>query len=162
MTIDELEAEVAVMLRAFKVHSKTDSLISSISFQFVVPQFGTVVTGFVSSEYKLVSDSVVQAYPGFRKVYIAHTDSMIEKKDEVLWALMQGGYMSWLRTEYARDFRNLMTMREFGKKIINKRLEIWDNKERYKYLIDYNNAALNQPATYMLSIDPSFFDYIPE
>lgn len=162
MTIDELEVEIAVMLKAFKVRSKVDRLISSISFQFVVPRFGIVVTGFVGSEYKLVSDSVVQAYPDFRKVYIAHTDNMMEKKDEVLWALMQGGYMGWLRTEYGRDFRNLVIMREFGKKIINKRLEMWDNKARYMYLIEYNNAALAQPATYMLSIDPSFYDYMPE
>lgn len=162
MTFDELETSTAVMLKAFRVDYKTDRLIKSISFQCVVHQFGTVVTGLVGSEYKLVSDSVIQAYPDFRKVYIAHTDNMMEKKDEVLWALMQGGYMSWIRTNYPRDFKNLVTMQEFGKKIINRRLEIWNDQASYRYLIDYNKAALRQPATYMLSIDPSFFDYMPE
>lgn len=162
MTLDELETELAVMMRAFKVGCKVDRLISTISIQFVSLQFGTVVTGFLGSEYKLVSDSVSQTYPDFRKVYIAHTDSLLEKKDEVLWALMQGGYMNWLRTEYQRDFKNLITFQEFGKKIINKRLSMWEGKARYKYLIQYNESALRQPATYILSIDPSFYDYMPE
>ena len=163
MKLDDLEVESSLMLKAFKVDYKIDRLIGAISFQLVVRQFGTVVTGFDSSEYKLVSDSVNQAYPDYRKVYIGHTDNMVEKKDEVLWALMRGGYISWLRQQYARDFKNLVTMHhEFGKKIINKRLDVWDNKARYQYLIEYNQAALTQPATYMLSIDPSFFDYMPE
>lgn len=162
MTFDELETATAVMLKAFRLSYKTDRLIKSISFQCVVNQFGTVVTGLIGSEYKLVSDSVVQAYPDFRKVYIAHTDNMMEKKDEVLWALMRGGYISWIRSNFPRDFKSLITMQEFGKKIINKRLEIWDEQARYRYFIDYNRAALRQPATYMLSIDPSFFDYMPK
>lgn len=162
MTLDELETAIAVMLKAFRVNYKTDNLIKSISLQYVVHQFGVVVTGFLGSEYKIVSDSVAQAYPDFRRVYIAESDSLLEKKDEVLWDLMRGGYMCWLRANYQRDFKNLMTMQEFGKKIINKRLEVWNNQARYRYFIDYNTAALRQPATYMLSIDPSFFDDMPE
>jgi hypothetical protein len=162
MTLDELESELSVMVRAFRVNYKLDRLISTISIQFVVHQFGTVITGLLGSEYKLVSDVVNQAYPDHRKVYIAHNDSLLEKKDEVLWALMRGGYIAWLRTEYPRDFKNFVTFQEFGKKIINKRLDVWAGKARYKYLIDYNTMMLNQPATYVLSIDPSFYDYMPE
>jgi len=162
MTLDELEIELTVMLRAFRVGYKVDRLISAISVQFVIPQFGVVVTGLVASEYRLVSESVAQAYPDYRKVYIAHSDSLLEKKDEVLWALMRSGYMSWLRKEYARDFKNLVTMQEFGKKIILQRLEFWGEEARYRYLVAYNKIALAQPATYMLSTDPSFYDYMPE
>lgn len=162
MTFDELETALGVMLKAFRVNYKIDRLIKAISVQFVAVDFGVVITGFVAEEYKLVKDSTEQAYPDHRRIYIAHSDNMLEKKDDVLWALMQSGYMHWLRTEYNRDFRNFVIMQEFGKKIINKRLEIWADQAKYRYLVNYNKSALTQPATYMLSIDPAFYDYMPE
>ncbi len=162
MTLDDLENNMAVMMKAFRVDYKLERLIKSITFQFIVPDFGLVATGMVASEYKIISDSVIQEYPDYRKIYIAHTDNFMEKKEDVLWALMRGGYIKWLRSQYQRDFKNLVVMQEFGKKIINKRLEVWDGQTRYNYLIRYNEDAKVQPATYMLSIDPSFFDYMPE
>lgn len=162
MTLDELETQLKVMLHAFRVGYKIDRLIKSITFQFVVNDFGLVVSGVVGGDCKLISSSVEQAFPNYRKIFILDTDNLLEAKDRVLWALMQGGYVSWLRDTYYRDFKNIITMQEFGKKIINQRLKIWAGKEKYKYLIEYNESALRQSATYMLSIDPSFYDYMPE
>jgi len=162
MIFDELEASLTMMMNAFRVGYKLDRIIKSISVQFVVHQFGLVVIGFIASEYKIILDSVNQKYPDYRKIFISNEDNLLEKKDEVLWALSQGGYLKWLRSKYSRDFKNLVVMQEFGRKIIEQRLRIWNKSMKYNYLIEYNESALRQPATYMLSIDPSFYDFMPE
>jgi len=63
MIFDELEASLTMMMNAFRVGYKLDRIIKSISVQFVVHQFGLVVTGFIASEYKIILDSVNQKYP---------------------------------------------------------------------------------------------------
>jgi hypothetical protein len=162
MTFDELETALGSMLKAFRVNFKTEHLIRSISVQHLVSEFGLVVVGFVAGEYQIVEASTDQAYPNYRKIYISHLDNLIEKKDEVLWALMRGGYMKWLRNQYAREFYNIISMNELGKKIINKRLEIWGGLAKHQYLINYNQLALRQTTSYILSMDPSFYDFMPE
>jgi len=162
MTLEELETHIEIMLRAFKVSYKIERIIKNITFQFIVNDFGLIVSGIIGADQKLIASSVNQLFPNYRNIYISELDNLLEEKDRVLWALMQGGYISWLRSTYNRDFKNIITMQEFGKKIINQRLKIWAGKEKYKYLIEYNESALRQSATYMLSIDPSFYDYMPE
>jgi hypothetical protein len=160
--IEELEEKIATMLYAFRVEYAVYRLIKSISVQCLVPLFGTLVCGLNRADYKLVDDSVKQAYPDWRVVYITTFDSMLEKKDEVLWALMRGGYMKWIRMNYPTAFTQLVVMQGFGNKIINQRLKIWDGRSKYKFLIEDNEDAKKYPATYVLATDPGFFDHMPE
>jgi len=128
MTIEDLENEIEIMLHAFRVNAKVVRLIKTISVQFVVEQFGTIVCGVNRPDYKLVADQIEQDYPDYRVVYIVSEDNMLEKKDEVLWALMRGGYMKWIRVTYPRTFNESIIRGNFGNKIITQRLKIWNNK----------------------------------
>ena len=47
------------------------------------------------------------------------------------------------------------------RKIIKERLKVWDNAPKYRFLIDENEAALREATTYVLSVDPAFFDSMP-
>lgn len=160
--IEELEERIAAMLYAFRVEHTIDRLIKSISVQCLVPLFGTVICGLNRADYKLVDDSVKQSYPDWRVVYVTSFDNILEKKDEVLWALMCGGYMKWIRMNYPVAFTQLVIMQGFGNKIIDQRLKIWDDKSKHRFLIEDNEDAKKHPATYVLATDPGFFDYMPE
>lgn len=158
----ELEDAIIIMLHALRLDYKVDRVIKGISVQFVIKQFGTIVCGLHRQDYKLVDDQVKQSYPDWRVIYITTFDNMLEKKEEVIWKLMEGGYMRWVRTTYPRPFNELVVMQEFGKKIIKRRLEIYKNKPRYNFLVEDNEDAINYPATTILSWDPGFYDYMPE
>lgn len=161
MTMKRLEDDIVLMLHVLKVDYKKESLIKGISVQFIIDVFGTIVCGLNRADYKIVDDQVRQNYPGWRVVYITTYDNLLEKKDDVIWALMRGGYMKYIRTTYPRAFKELITFQEFGKKIINKRLEIWNNQPCYRYLIEDNEDAKLNPVTYILALEPSFYDYLP-
>lgn len=162
MTMVELEDAIVIMMHALRVDYKVDRVIKGISFQFVVEQFGTIVCGLNRQDYKLVDNQIKQSYPGWRVVYITTFDNMLEKKEETIWKLMEGGYMRWVRLTYPRPYTELIVMQEFGKKIINKRLEIYKDKPRYRFLIEDNEDAKHYPATSILSWDPGFYDSMPE
>lgn len=162
MSMTELEDAIVVMLHALKLDYKTDSVIRGISIQFVVEQFGTIVCGINRQDYKLVDDQIKQSYPDWRVVYITTFDNMLEKKEETIWKLMEGGYMRWIRVTYPRAFNELIIMQEFGKRIINRRLEVYGNKPKYKFLIEDNEDSKHYPATTVLSWDSGFYDLMPE
>jgi len=162
MTMDDLENEIKIMLHSFRVDAKIDRVIKNISVQFVMELFGTIVCGVNRPDYKLVADQINQDYPGYRVVYIVTDDNMLEKKDEVLWALMRGGYIKWIRMKYSRVFNESIIRGNLGNKIIDQRLRIWNGQPKYKFLIDDNEYARRNSASYILSLDPGFFDYMPK
>lgn len=96
----------------------------------------------------------------WRIVYIRPSDTLEEKRMEVIWELMRAGYMHYLRTEVPRTFKEMIINQGWDKKIIEKRLEIYGNVPRYNYWRDLNKWALKQPATYILSTDSGFFDFL--
>lgn len=162
ITMTELEDALIQMMHALRVNYKVDRVIRGISVQFVIEQFGTIVCGINRQDYKLVDDQIKQSYPDWRVVYITTFDNMLEKKEEVIWKLMEGGYMRWIRLTYPRPFTELVVMQEFGKRIIDRRLEVYSNKPKYRSLIEDNEDAKNHPATTILSWEPGFYDYMPE
>lgn len=157
----ELENEIIVMLHALRVNFKVVRLIKSISVQFVIDQFGTIVCGINRADYKIVDDQIKQSYLGFRVLYITTFDNMLEKKDEVIFALMRGGYIKYIRLKYPRAFNELIAMQNFGVKIINQRLKIWNNLPKYKFMIEDNEDAKRNLATYVLALDQAFYDTMP-
>jgi hypothetical protein len=76
---------------------------------------------------------------------------------------MRGGYMKWLRTAYPRQMKNtLMGVDNLGNKILQERLRIWANRDKYKYLIADTKSVLNYGILRELAHDPGFFDHMPE
>jgi len=97
ITMYELEALLEANLRALRVEYRKEYLIKDISVQFVVEKFGVIVCGINRMDYKLVDTAVGDQYKGWRVVYVTTYDDMNEKRDEVLWTMMRGGYLTWLR-----------------------------------------------------------------
>lgn len=160
----ELEALLEANLRALRVEYRKEYLIKDISVQFVVEKFGVIVCGINRMDYKLVDTAVGDQYKGWRVVYLTTYDDMNEKRDEVLWALVRSGYLMWLRNNFTiTQYRNVMFEENWAHKIITKRLEIWGDSPKYRYLVESDSFAKGQGRiSEYLSKEPGFFDYMPE
>lgn len=164
MTMQELEARLGAVLGAFRVEYRKESIIRDISVQFVVEQFGVIVCGINRTDYKLVDTAIGDQYDGWRVVYVTTYDNVDEKRDEILWALMRSGYISWLRHSVTdSQFKRLMFDGNIAHKIIDKRLELWGNSPKYRYFIEGDTFAKGQGRiSEYLSKEPGFFDFMPE
>jgi len=156
----EMEAEVAITLQSLRVPTKKVSVVPEASIQFISEGFGTIVSVINRADYSFVNRSVKEHYPDYRYVYVSTYDNLIEKRDEIIWALMQGGFMTYIRENFPRQFQRLVTD-GFGNKIIKERLSRWNNKPMFKFLIEENTKAINAPVTMVLATEPAFFDYMP-
>lgn len=161
--IQELEENTAIMLSHFKVAIKKIALVRGSSVQFLVEDFGLIVCCIHRLDYGQISSAVHDKFPGWRLVFISVNDNIIEKRYEVLWALMRCGYMKWLRLTFPRQTKNILLGPDnLGQRIINERLRIWNDKPKFKYLIEDNKVALANGSRRELADDPGFFDYMPE
>lgn len=159
MTLDVLEGEIGAMLHSFMVDKKKLYLVPGVSVQFVVPQFGLIISGINRADYKMVLDAVNRDYADWRQVYITTFDKMEEVKYEVLWELMRSGYMFWLQQEHPRPFNRLI-VEGFGDRIIKKRLELYGTKPKYNFLRELDTWAKDMAKTYVLSMYPGFFNHM--
>jgi hypothetical protein len=164
ITMYELEAILEANLRALRVEYRKEYLIKDISVQFVVEKFGVIVCGINRMDYKLVDTAVGDQYEGWRIVYITTYDDMNEKRDEVLWAMMKSGYLMWLRHHLTTtQYRKLMFDSNIAHKVINKRLTMWEDDPKYRYLKECDAFAAGQGRiSEYLAKEPGFFDYMPE
>ncbi len=165
ITMHELEARLEENLRAKRVEYRKEHLIKDISVQFVVEKFGVIVCGINRLDYKLVDTAVGDQYKGWRTVYVTTYDDINEKDDEILWALMRSGYITWLRNQLltSTQFKRLMFDGNIAHKIIDKRLKIWGDDPKYRYLKECDAFAKGQGRiSEYLSKEPSFFDFMPE
>ncbi len=162
MDIQELEVEINSMLAALQLKANKVSIVKDVSVQFIVDDFGTVVCGINRVDYIEVKKVIDAHFDGYRIIYITTNDNMSEKRYEVVWELMTGGYLKWIRFEHPRLFANLINIENFGNKIIVERLRRFNNRAKYKYLIEQNEWARRSSGTYVLSVDPGFYDLMVE
>lgn len=161
--INKIEGLIIPMLQTLLVKYSIVYLTKQPeSVQFVIEDYGTIINGIDGIDYSYVNGKVDKSFPGYRKIFVDIEDDQLEKKEEIIWALMSGGYMRWLRFTFQRQFNNLIVMENFGNKIIDERLKRWNDKPMYIAYIDDNKEAKVNAASYILSIDPGFFDYMPE
>lgn len=161
MLLTELEYDIEEMLYAFKLVYKKMSVVKNISVQYLIEDFGLIVCGIDRKDYSNVNDAVQNVYEGWKLFHITTNESAVDKKDELIWELMRAGYMSWIRQSFPRQFKSLMLDQNFSLKIITERLRIWNNEPRFRFFVEQNLAAKNQATSYILSIDPGFYDYMP-
>ena len=163
MDLNELDDHIAIMLINFMVEFKKINLVRGISSQFIISDFGVIVCCINRADYSQVKDAIVGQFDHWRVVYITTNDNILEKKYDILWALIKSGYMKWLRYNYPRQVRNLLTgVENLGQRIIDERLRIWGNKPKYRFFVEDNKLVLRNGISRELTNDPSFFDYIPE
>lgn len=160
--IEELDATISIMLNQFRVTFRKISILRGTSMQFMIKDFGLIVCAIDRADYSQVSNIVTSGFEDWNTVFITTSDSILDKKDEVLWALMRGGYMRWLRLTYPRQLKSvLFGENNLAQKIIEERLRIWGDKTKYTFFIEDNKEALRGGLYIDFSNDPSFFDYMP-
>lgn len=157
----ELEVGIETMLRALHVSFKKTVLIKDISMQFMIEDFGVMVCGINRMDYSEINEKVNTEFPGWRLVYITTGEDLAEMRFEVIWTLMQAGYMKWIRINFPREFKNLVIESGFGNRIIDERLKRWGGLPKYNFFIQDNISAKNTATNYILATEPSFFDYMP-
>ena len=160
MSFEEMEVEITITLQSLRVNYKKASVVPDVSVQFVCEDFGTVVSVINRADYSYVNKTVKEHYPDYRYVYISTYDNLIEKRDEIIWALMKSGYMTYIRQNFPRQFHRLITD-GFGAKIIRERLKRWADKPMYRFLISEDEKIKDAPTTMVLATEPAFFDYMP-
>jgi len=161
MRFDELCDDTRVMLQTLRLDFKEHYPTSKVEYQFIVDQFGLVVH-VIDERFYQPPEPTLNPYEYWREVHIDRQSDLNEKREEVVWELMKSGYMTWLRSENSRAFKNLIINYDYSRKIINQRLKIWGDKPKYRYWVQINTEASYASASYILSVDPSFFDYMPE
>lgn len=161
MSFRRLTYDVGIMLGALKVPYNITSVIKNITTQYVIEDFGVVVSVINPGDYGYVNEALDKIFKDYSKVFISERDNISEKRYETIWQLMRSGYMKWLRSTYPAQFPSLLEAGNLGNLIIDERLHIWGNKPKYKYLIQDNLAAKEAGFRRVLSQDPSFFDYMP-
>jgi len=157
----ELEAEIDIILHTLKVKSKRVQLVRGTGAQFVCEDFGVVVSAINRTDYSSIKNIVRGKFPGYRDVYISTFDDLLEARDEILWTLMQSGYIKLIRMNFPRQFNKLIVSENFGNKIIDERLRRWGDIPKYRFFVEENKKAKEMPATMVLSTEPGFFDYMP-
>jgi len=163
MDTNILDDEVVIILNQLMVKFRKLNLLKDNSTQFVIDDFGLIVCCISRIDYSEVKSKVAEKFSGWRTIFITPDEDLSKKKDEILWGLMRGGYMKWLRVTYPRQIKNvLLGVENLGRKIIEERLRLWDGQPKYNYLIEDNRMALRNNLGRELTIDPSFFDFMPE
>lgn len=162
MLLMELEDDVSTMLNSFRLHfNKMTS--KNLFTSFIIEDFGVVICLIERSDYTQASEVLKKYYSGWRHIFISTSDNLNIERYEVLWALMRGGYMRWLRYAYPSQIKGILIGQEaIGEKIIRKRLKLWGEQAKYKFLIDDNKGVLKNGIIYELEVNPGFFDYLPE
>ena len=78
----ELEADIDIMLRTLKVPFRQRVVVKNVSTQFVSEEFGVVVSAINRTDYSFVLRALNEELPGYRYVFIAPNDNMVEAKDD--------------------------------------------------------------------------------
>lgn len=163
MDLQEVEIHIRVMLKTLLLSSKKMSILKNVAVAFLIEDFGTIVCGINRVDYSQVDSVLEEQFKGYRRVYITTQENVAQKKYDVIWALMRGGYMRWLRASYPRQLKNILMGGDgLGNRIIAERLRIWADRPKYGYLIEDNKSVANYGLLRELAHDPGFFDYMPE
>jgi len=156
----ELESEIEIILRSLRVNFRKVNLVKNVSVQFICEDFGVIVNAINRSDYAYINKVTMENFPNYRYMYISTFDNLLEAKEEMVWTLMQSGYMKFIRVNFIRQFTELI-LDNFGNKIIDERLKRWGDQPKFKFFVEENKEARQLPVTMVLATDPAFFDMMP-
>lgn len=161
MSLRRTSYDVGIVLGTLKVPYIVTNVIKNITIQYVIEDFGVVVSVITPGDYTLIREKVEELFKNYRSIYISEKDNLNEKRYEIIWALMKSGYMKWLRLAYPSQFPNILDAGNLSNLIIDERLHRWGNKPKYRFWVQDNLEAKQIGFRRMLANDPSFFDYMP-
>lgn len=162
MQILNNESEIREILSALMVTYTEQKLKQHLPKAFVVDYFGVVLVGLDTDDFVQVKVQLEEQFKGYRHLFLTNNSNKTKIKDEIIWEFMRSGYMRHIRLKYPSQFKTLLLDYNYGRKIIQERLKVWADKPKYKYLIQANEEALDTPISYLLAVEPDFFDYMPE
>jgi hypothetical protein len=76
---------------------------------------------------------------------------------EILWNLIESGYLRKLRLEYPGAFKAIIVKADWGRKIINRRLEKLEDKPKHRFERKMNEDYKKEFVRSFME-DPGFFD----
>lgn len=161
--IEELGNHVEIILRQLRVKCRKSNLLHGNAALFAVEDFGTMICCINRIDYGQANTIIMEHYKSWRTVHVTTNDNLLDIRLTILWSLMRGGYMRWMRFNFPRQIRNVLTGQEnLGQRIIEERLRVWADRPKYKFLIEDNKDVLKNGIIRVLADDPGFFDYMPE
>ena len=144
--------DVLHMVRLFNVGFDTKKI--GFGCEFTITDFGVMVI-FNIKDYSY-------NYDDWRYINIKPSDNLEDKRIEVLWELVKGGYFHYIRNEYPNTFKKMLAIHNYDKMLLSKRLEIFGDKPKYNYFKKLNEQVSNVSSTFIMSAEPSFFDFLHE
>lgn len=82
---------------------------------------------------------------------------------DLMWLMIAKGYMAYLRGEHGESsqiMRHWLINEGWARRIIDKRLELYKNEPRHKFMIKMNQEMAKKPVHYVMTYYPTFFDYL--
>jgi len=161
-TFRDLEPDIEVMLNAFRLSYQPFFFTKHLPKCYLIQEFGIIVLGLGQAQKPEMEDKLKNKFPKHIHFYIYPSDKFSTKRYWLLWELMRGGYMIYLRTNYASYITKILQQDNLARRIIEERLRIWGESPKYHYLVNLNKEALAYNPAAVLSREPGFYDYMPE
>jgi len=154
MTVDEVNRILFVLLSHYNIKFEVHTVGKSAIYE--VPKFGTKIVFLDGQEF---DNKVLKNW----HVAWVHPDYDAKKTREVIvFALVKGGYFHYLRNNYKNTFHRILTFEGWDKSLVKERLRKYGNKPKYNYFKEMNTDAKQESSTFVLSVDPGFYDFLTE
>lgn len=161
MRIDDLCVNVESILLSLIIPYKKIMTFTG-SCLYAIDVLGIVLNCTDRVDITVIDSRYIKNYKGWRCVNLNTFDNNEKIRNIILWSFMKSGYGLWVRTNYQKHFIKLLDEYGYSVKIINERLRLWSDLPCYKYYITVNKEALLIPVRRLLSLNPSFFDEMPD
>lgn len=145
--------EVKSFLKSLRIRYKEQHL-DTPDYAIVVPLFGIK---FRFGGEAAASDE------GWKVFYIDKKKLIKEPayfREDVIWYLIERGYMSYLRDINKRLFATIIDQQGWGLRIIKKRLEFYKDKPEYTFRRIKNEEMYKFPMPRIISSFSGFFDFL--
>ena len=162
-SLDIIKTEIKATLHSLGLSGWEQlTLGHGVAEQYSIKAFGVVVCVVDAENINFVANKLYEFFSGWRVLYVTSIKELEDKKNDLLWELARSGYLKWLRLTNYRRFYNLLNTSNLANKIIKKRLSIYGDKQKYAFLKQEDESALKTSTVHLLSMDPAFFDFVPE
>lgn len=128
------------------------------TFHITVDDFGMV--------FRFNQRQPMTAYAGWDIIDVDMKNYAAKERElgqEVMWYLIAKGYMAYLRgpeNGNSQLFRHFLITEGWGQRIIDKRLELYNNEPKHRFMIEQTKRLQKMPIHYIVMHYPSFFDYL--
>jgi len=162
MSVKESSYDLEVFLKALKIPFSSTNVIKHVTTQFIIEDLGIVLSVLNTNDYVMINERVSFLFKEWKLLYFATAMNLNIKRYPIIFEFMRSGYMKWLREMYRNQYVQIIETDNLGRRIIEERLRIWDNKPMFRLFIQENVNALKNSFRRIISEDPGFFDHMPE